>query len=297
MHTRATLAPLAAALALSLALLPACVDQQRQTTEGHDVYTLMGTTEIEGRQGIAQDGEHHWVSDSDALYLYDADWNLIAKNDTPFATGIAPSANHISDIDVYDGLLYCGIEHFENAAGSDIQIAVYDAQTLTFQRTFAFDPASGQDEISGVTVNPTENTLVACSWTQSGAYLYRYDLSSGAYLNKVRLQDGPQHIQGIAYREGAYYLTADDGNEDAGEPDHVYRATFGPSSTTAEVTRELDLDALQAPGEIEGLTFDEVRRQLLVLHNRGAIIVDGMPVGLRDSYDREIHEVFSYDMV
>ena len=230
MHARATLAPLAAALALSLALLPACVDQQRQTTEGHDVYTLMGTTEIEGRQGIAQDGEHRWVSDSDALYLYDADWNLIAKNDTPFATGIAPSANHISDIDVYDGHLYCGIEHFENAKGSDIQIAVYDAQSLTFQRTFFFEPASGQDEISGVTVNPAENTLVACSWTQSGAYLYRYDLSSGNYLNRVVLWGGPQHIQGIAYREGAYYLTADDGNEDAGEPDHVYRATFGPSS-------------------------------------------------------------------
>lgn len=49
-------------------------------------------------------------------------------------------------------------------------------------------------------------------------------------------------------------------------------------------------------GEIEGLTFDKESGRLLVLYNRGARIVLGMPKGFYEGYDREISEVFSYRM-
>ena len=49
-------------------------------------------------------------------------------------------------------------------------------------------------------------------------------------------------------------------------------------------------------GEIEGLTFDEESDQLLVLYNRGARIVLGMPKGFYDGYDREISEVYMYSL-
>ena len=48
-------------------------------------------------------------------------------------------------------------------------------------------------------------------------------------------------------------------------------------------------------GEIEGLTFDAQTGDLLVLYNRGAIIVDGIKTGLYEGYDREISEVFVYN--
>ena len=56
------------------------------------------------------------------------------------------------------------------------------------------------------------------------------------------------------------------------------------------------LDDVTRQGEIEGLTFDEDAGQLLVLYNRGARIVLGMPKGFYEGYDREISEVFQYEI-
>lgn len=50
-------------------------------------------------------------------------------------------------------------------------------------------------------------------------------------------------------------------------------------------------------GEIEGLTFDKDRGQFLLLYNRGAKIVAGMPTGFYEGYSEEIHEVFVYDII
>ena len=55
-------------------------------------------------------------------------------------------------------------------------------------------------------------------------------------------------------------------------------------------------DDVTKQGEIEGLTFDEETGYLLLLYNRGARIVPGMPKGFYEGYDREISEVFSYKM-
>ena len=44
------------------------------------------------------------------------------------------------------------------------------------------------------------------------------------------------------------------------------------------------------------MTFDPDHGQFLLLYNRGARIVAGMPVGFYDGYSEEIHEVFVYDV-
>ena len=92
------------------------------------------------------------------------------------------------------------------------------AETLELIRTYAFDGESGQTEVSGIAVDPDSGSIWLCSWAdgESGRYLYRYDLESGAYLGKHHLQPAPQWIQGIAYYKGSIYITADDGTaEDA----------------------------------------------------------------------------------
>ena len=91
-------------------------------------------------------------------------------------------------------------------------------------------------------------------------------------------------------------MTADDGTADMGEPDHIYRWRVDPDSTTAAVTLERTLDDVAVPGEIEGLSFDKIQKKLLVSCNRGAQIVLGMVRGYYDGYDREIHEIYQYDM-
>jgi len=258
-------------------------------------YVLERAVEVDGRQGVAAEDGTYWVSGSTTLSRYDSDWNLVASNDSPFAEGYDLEVNHIGDIDVYKGEVYCGVEMFLDGEASNIQIAVYDGETLQLNRTFNFEPSSGQDECSGICVNPDDGSVAMCSWTETGRYLYRYDLKSGAYLGKVELDPAPQWIQGVAYHNGAYYITADDGDADFDEPDHMYRFTIPEGASKAEPALELTLDDVTRQGEIEGLSFDEDADELLVLYNRGARIVLGMPKGFYDGYDHEIHEVFIYD--
>ena len=268
-------------------------NQQRMLPAGR--YEKLGSAEVKGRQGICTDGEYYWVSGSASLAKYDHDWNLIAENEDPFK-GYEIEVNHIGDIDVFEGELYIGAEYFKDGEGKNIQIAVYDTDTLELKRTFPFEPKSGQLECSGIAVDPDTRTVWMCSWVgeESGRYLYQYDLDSSKYLGKVHMQMPPQWIQGIAWHDGCLYLTADDGTADDEEPDHLYRTQIEAGATSCTVILERTFDDVTRQGEIEGLTFDEKKGQLLVLYNRGARIVLGMPKGFYEGYDREISEVFTY---
>ena len=260
-------------------------------------YTLNGSHEVKGRQGVCSEGDYYWVSGSTTLAKYDKDWNLIKLNEEPFK-GYEIEVNHIADIDVYNNELYIGAEYFMDGVGKNIQVAVYDGDTLELKRTFPFEPESGQLECSGIAVNPDNGTVWMCSWVgeESGRYLYSYDLKSGEYKGKVHMQMPPQWLQGIAYYNGCFYMTADDGTADDKEPDHLYRTTIKDGATDCIVTLERTFDDVTLQGEIEGLTFDRDKKQLLLLYNRGARIVLGMPKGFYDGYDHEISEVFVYDM-
>ena len=260
-------------------------------------YTLNGSHEVKGRQGVCSEGDYYWVSGSTTLAKYDKDWNLIKINEEPFK-GYEVEVNHIADIDVYNNELYIGAEYFMDGVGKNIQVAVYDGDTLELKRTFPFEAESGQLECSGIAVNPDNSTVWMCSWVgeESGRYLYGYDLKSGKYKGKVHMQRPPQWLQGIAYYDGYFYMTADDGTADDKEPDHLYRTKINEGATDCIVTLERTFDDVTLQGEIEGLTFDHAKKQLLLLYNRGARIVLGMPKGFYDGYDKEISEVFVYDM-
>ena len=260
-------------------------------------YTLNGSHEVKGRQGVCSEGDYYWVSGSTTLAKYDKDWNLITLNEDPFK-GYEIEVNHIADIDVYNNELYIGAEYFMDGVGKNIQVAVYDGDTLELKRTFPFEEESGQLECSGIAVNPDNSTVWMCSWVgeESGRYLYGYDLKTGKYQGKVHMQMPPQWLQGIAYYDGYFYMTADDGTADDKEPDHLYRTKINEGATDCIVTLERTFDDVTLQGEIEGLTFDHAKKQLLLLYNRGARIVLGMPKGFYDGYDKEISEVFVYDM-
>ena len=259
-------------------------------------YALNGIHAVDGRQGIAWYEGGYIVSGSATLSRYDGEWNLAAAAADPFS-GFADEVNHIGDIDVYNGEIYAGVEYFMDGEARNIQIAVYDAQRLELARTYAFEVQSGQTEVSGIAVDPDSGSVWMCSWAdgESGRYLYRYDLESGAYLGKHHLQPVPQWIQGIAYDDGWIYMTADDGTADLGEPDHVYRCRVDLSRTAWPVMPERTLDDVTLQGEIEGLSFDRAAGRMLVSYNRGAQIVLGMPKGFYQGYDREIHEIYGYD--
>ena len=260
-------------------------------------YTLESSHEVDGRQGIACEDGLYYVSGSTSLSVYDADWNLVRTQTEPFKSFDA-EVNHIGDIDVYNGEIYAGVEYFMDGNASNIQMAVYDAASLELTRTYMFDLESGQTEVSGIAVDPERGCMWMCSWAMddTGSYLYRYDLATGGYQGKVLMDPAPQLIQGVACHDGSLYVTSDDGDADEDAPDHMYRVDVSDDWETAVVSPEKTFDDVTKQGEIEGLTFDEDRGQLLLLYNRGAKIVAGMPKGFYKGYSKEIHEVFVYDM-
>ena len=256
----------------------------------HD-YRLHRIYRVDGRQGVALGGESIYVSGSKALYRYDGEGNRTAENTAPFE-GWHPTANHLGDIAYFGGEIYAGVEEFRDGRGYDLTIAVYDAETLAYKRSSPCDATSGQIEISGIGIDPRRGIAWMTDWT-NGRDLYRYELASGRYLGKTRLFPVPQWQQGIAWHEGFLYVTADDGDADLHLPDHLYRLSGDPMQPAAEVRLEKAFTEVTRAGEIEGLAFNE-SGMLAILHNRGARIIEGMPVGFYPEYDKEISEVYLY---
>ena len=267
-------------------------------TKTERTYQLADVHSVGGRQGICTDGENYWVSGSGTLEKYDSSWNLIAENTEPFE-GYTLEVNHIGDIDVYKNELYLGVEYFMDEEGRNIQVAVYDGDTLKLKRVFPFRADTGQLECSGIAVDADSRTVYMSSWIddESSEYLYMYDLDTGDYKGKLKMEPGPKWLQGVAYYKGSLYVTSDDGDADENAPDHMYRIDVSEGDGIGTVRLEKTFDDVIRQGEIEGLSFDPNRGQFLLLYNRGARIIAGMPSGFYEGYSEEIHEVFVYDIV
>lgn len=257
-------------------------------------YRLKTVLPVEGRQGIAIDSAYYYVSDTRALYKYDKNGTLVQKNDRPFRH--PEIANHFGDIDVWNGEIYAGIETFVDGRGEHIQVAVYDADSLKWRRSIDWNADSGQVEVCGLAVDRDRGKVWMADWVD-GRYLYEYDLASGRYLRKVHLRPVPQWQQGIFMAEGRMLLSADDGDADLDEADNLYVADLRDGGSAATVLPFRLMDDFRRPGEIEGLAIDPATNDLLVLSNRGARIVLGMPRGFYPGYDRELHELYVYERI
>lgn len=261
-------------------------------------YELADVHPVAGRQGVCTEKGYYWVSGSTTLAKYDSSWNLIAENTDPFE-GYSLEVNHIGDIDVYNNELYLGVEFFMDGEGKNIQVAVYDGDTLKLKRVFPFSPDTGQLECSGIAVDADSRTVYMTSWIddESSEYLYMYDLDTGDYKGKMKMDPSPKWLQGVACYDGNLYVTSDDGNADNDEPDHMYKLDVSGNKEIADVSLEKTFDDVKRQGEIEGLSFDKDSGQLLLLYNRGAKIVAGMPTGFYEGYSEEVHEVYVYNIL
>lgn len=257
--------------------------------------------EVAGRQGVACDGTYYYVSGSTALYKYTLDGTLVLSNETPFEeiTAGSPAPNHIGDIDVFEGEIYAGCEYFMDGEGTNIQTAIYDASTLKYKRSITWEPASGQVECCGLAVDRSRGLVWMADWV-NGSHLYCYDLKGGDYIGKVALSPAPGLQQGIFCKDdGTILISSDDGDADKQEPDHLYVCSpyVGQGKelkASAEVSVYKVMDSFIRTGEIEGLCINPSSGNLVVLSNRGARIVLGMPKGFYEGYDHEIHELYIY---
>ena len=284
------------------ALVTSCTEHEKNTAsqetpfadQGKE-YVLDSTIEVAGRQGVACDGKYYYISSSTALYKYTLDGELVKSNENPFAQ-LELEANHLGDIDVYNGDIYTGIETFIDGVGKNIQVAVYDAETMEYKYSIPWDKESGQVEVCGLAVDREHNRVWMADWVQ-GHELYYYDLATKTYEGKVRLSPAPKLQQGIYCKNGQIIISCDDGDAEKDESDHLYIADVYQNEKpvdTAEVKLWREMTDFKRVGEIEGLTFNPLTDNLIVLSNRGARIILGMPKGFYEGYDREIHEIYIY---
>ena len=296
-------------------------------------YRLKAVIPVEGRQGIAIDSTYYYVSNTGGLYKYDKQGNLVAKNTQPFQH--PEIANHFGDIDVWNGEIYCGIERFEYGRGYNIAVSIYDAETLEWKRDLPWRPESGQVEVSGIAVDRDKNMVWMSDWVDS-RYVYCYDLSTGRYHTKMQCAPTPYWCQGIFIADGKLVFSADDGEAAYNIADNLYVADISDVPFTGLVEGEetvkdtpfsVKLDADGKPvkrkglvaagakagkvehlrsmsdfrraGEIEGLAIDPVNNDLVVLNNRGTVIVLGMSQGplTDEGYTSEVHELYVYELV
>lgn len=261
-------------------------------------WTLDNVMDVDGRQGIAADSTFYYVSGSTALYRYHKDGTLDVENLVPFE-GLELPANHIGDIDVLDGEIYAGMETFIDGAGTNIQVAVYDARTLKWKRSIPWNPESGQVEVCGLAVDAEHGRVWMADWVQ-GTHLYCYDLASGKYIGKVALEPAPGLQQGILYKDGCIVISCDDGDAEKDKPDHLYICDIYGGASSGNIPEKADvklyrtMSDFRRAGEIEGLCIDPADGDLIVLANRGARIILGMPKGFYPGYEREIHELYVY---
>lgn len=258
-------------------------------------YELMKTIEVAGRQGIAVDSNHYYVSGSKELYKYSKKGKLIATNKTPFDK-LSLKANHLGDIDYYDGKLFAGVEYFDDGNATNIQIVIYDAETLKFEKFFKWESTSGQKEVCAITVDAKNKIVWMADWIY-GAYLYKYDRTSGKYLGKLHIYPVPEKQQGIKIWNDKIFITADDGDAEYNEPDHLYSVSLLHNETMAKVTLAKTFNDVKLNGEIEGLTFDTSANNLIVHFNRGTRVVNGMPIGFYSGYTKEVHELYIYKII
>ncbi|MDD7250497.1 MAG: hypothetical protein PUH21_00545 [Prevotellaceae bacterium] len=252
-------------------------------------YRLADTLRVEGRQGVATDGRYYYVSGSTALYKYDMQGRLLLTQDHPF-TGLERECNHIGDIDVYQGELYAGCEYFMDGQGRNIQVVVYDAETLKPKYSIPWEPKSGQVECCGLAVDRDRQEVWMADWVQ-GHELYCYDLKTRRYKRKLSLSPAPKLQQGIYCLNGKMLISCDDGDAEFHQPDHLYQADLKTGKTQLWRT----MDDFILTGEIEGLTYNPLNGQLVVMSNRGARIILGMPRGFYPGYTQEIHNLYIYD--
>lgn len=265
-----------------------CVSCGRAVSVLDSDFKLDHVLEVEGRQGVATDGDFYYISGSTALYKYDMAGNLVAKNEDPFKD-LQLECNHIGDIDEYDGEIYAGCEFFLDGVGKNIQTAIYDAATLEYKRSIPWVPESGQVECCGLAVDRDRQEVWMADWVQ-GSELYCYDLKTGKYLRNLTLSPAPKLQQGIYCVDGQMLISCDDGDAEKDEPDNLYKADL----QTGEVTLFRSMDDFILTGEIEGLTMNPKNGDLIVMSNRGARIILGMPKGFYPGYDREIHNIYIY---
>jgi len=162
---------------------------------------------VDVHQGVAYDGNHFYLIDTNAIYKYDKNWDLVAQNTNPLAavrtaTGVT-ALNHLGDGTIKDGELFIVIEEYTNSPYDTQFIVVFNVADLSYNRNYNISAQA--HEVSSICWDPINGYFVVTDYTSAGnTVLHKYS-SVGAYLGTITVGSMTEK-QGIEYYDNKFYM-------------------------------------------------------------------------------------------
>ena len=167
-------------------------------------------------QGVATDGTNFWTFATSSIERRNGSWVIQQQNSTPFAGFSLSQADHLSDGDVYDGLVYVPFARWVSCEDyGSYGVAVYDATTLALTTEYDLTNVVPVSYSSCYIDGPNDEIIFTDYCT--GDKLYIHKLSDMSLLRTIDLSDSIESMQGITRLGNYYYLSA------SGSTDAVFR--------------------------------------------------------------------------
>jgi len=173
-------------------------------------FTKVGESpDTDSHQGVAASADYYYTFHTNRIDKRSkGDWSVVLQNTNPFEGMVG--VDHVGDGDYYDGKLYVPVEHWASTTDYGNQyIAVYDADTL--QLLEAHDISQYGHEVASLVVVPEDNAIYVVDYSDTGAKVYKYSLTNFALQDTITLSQAIKYAQGIEYKDGLFYISAEDG--------------------------------------------------------------------------------------
>lgn len=162
---------------------------------------------VDSHQGVAYDGTYFYIIDTNAIYKYNKDWDLLASNTNPLAAMRTASGfsnlNHLGDGTIKDGELFIVVEQYTNSPYNSQIIAVVNISDLSLNRVY--DISAQLHEVSSICWEPVNGYFVVTDYTSAGnTTLHKYS-ATGAYLGTITMGSLTQK-QAIEYYDNKFYF-------------------------------------------------------------------------------------------
>lgn len=226
-----------------------CETIEAELLENYAFYVFEHTDtspDTNSHQGIAFDGTNNFTIHTNKLYKRNnTDWAEITSNATPFAGIPGVGLQHLCDGAVYDGKLYSVAWDYPTAT-EDQFLTLYLASDLSLD---SYQNIGLARVANAVAVDP-DNGWIYTIGTNGATYLelYKYDLSTLAYIETIELDYPKYQPQGLTYKDGLLWVA------------------FGVDATAEGLIALIDPDAETvrpifrikwAAGEAEGIDFTQ----------------------------------------
>lgn len=226
-------------------------------------------------QGITRDATHWFAISTTSIKKYDLVNNEVASNPSPF-TSLPVGVDHCGDGFVLGAFLYVPIVDWDGGTQTSTKqcIVKFNISDLTYDSHFDVSAQSACNG-SGLAVSPDELEIYASSFFNGvitdprSTDIYRFDISTGAFLGVISLDAGNIGTQGFVFDGVNWFFSS---------WDSVSAGRIVAYNTSFE--QQTILDPTGSSSEMEGICFyDDVVYFHDAVSTVRRLILDDMVIG------------------